>query len=375
MCKECVGKLSRAFTFRKQCWEADTILKSGNVKEELDYEDIIEELDLKNGEYDSEQVVEMIGDYEIEECVADSGENVTEIELLGSEVDIEAGEYIIDEIHQTVELEEHQNETEEHLMPLNISETSEIDKPIMKNNLACPYCGLVLQSRGKYRYHINTVHDPNYKTELLRKQKGSYTCKECGKNYDNITPFKRHLKLHDPNNPNRCHICGRVLSAPSLLETHLLTHTDDKPFQCEICGKKVLTKTDLNTHMRFHTGERPYKCSMCYKAFITVSHWRSHELTHIPNQSYECEICKKQFKSKRVLQQHARLHQEDKHIKCNYCDQKFATSKHITAHLKSHPEFIPFECEVCGKKFSIKNSLETHLRIHHSSLEVIVKTE
>lgn len=355
MCIECVSKLSRSFTFRKQCWEADALLRAEAIKEEtIIYEGLIEEENLPQETW----IEDYIGVDEEDVTM----ENLETLEDAKSIVKYESDDIEFDNSGTFTVAED----------SIQTDEIVSTNRKQYECEWQCAECGLVFHTKGKYRYHISSYHDPNYKQQLEQKYMGDFECEVCGKKYNNLKPYKRHLRLHDPDNPNRCHICGRVLTAPSLLEIHLRIHSDNKPFECAKCGKRALTQTDLNTHMRFHTGERPYKCSICEKAFITVSHCRAHEITHATDVIYECNTCQKRFKSKRALQQHVRIHQEEKHIQCKYCDRKFATSKHILAHMRTHAEFVPLNCELCDKKFSSQSTLDTHFRIHHAFSEIKV---
>lgn len=384
-------KLNSAYTFHKQCWEADTLLRKVSIETQnasIDYEKYQITLDINL--QDKEKETELLLSKEIydeayikSQITNDDNIFVKDEEFLGKGEDID--DYIDYEVNESVALydvsaksEDSDNEIEDFITKSKSNEeiTKKHNKTINNSEWQCSNCGLMFKTKGTLRYHITFAHiEPSYKTMSNRRKTGSIKCFECGKPYSSAAPYKQHLKLHDPNNPNRCHVCERVFTAPSLLEIHLRTHTGNKPFECKVCGKKALTQFDLNTHLRFHTGDRPYHCSNanCSKSFATVSNLRAHENTHLKNQIFECSTCRKQFRTKRVYQNHLRIHQADKYIKCKFCDKKFPNYKNVIAHFKTHPEYTPLSCQVCAKKFHAVSSLETHIRIHHTLIEELLE--
>ena len=55
----------------------------------------------------------------------------------------------------------------------------------------------------------------------------------------------------------------------------------EKPtFKCEECGKDFSNKGGLKAHMVYHSNLRPFPCTICNKAFKTKRDFTIHELRH-----------------------------------------------------------------------------------------------
>lgn len=372
MCIECVSKLSRAFSFRKQCWEADTLLRSDfEADDTIEDETIIKKEEIIVDDLDSSDFIEMTSQHD---SYYDADSTKIEVEeyfiseLVDQDTDDNMNMEFLDETQTYNELPEIENIREETtIKPNKIKKVQQLEK----GDFLCSECGFqcdnIQKFRNHYRYHHNS-ECINTKRPKAQTINGEFVCEICDKRFGKLHLYKRHMRIHDPTNPNKCEICDLKFAAPSLLESHMYTHTGERPFKCEICGKTTRNRSDMSTHMRFHSNERPYKCTQCHKSFVTGSHWRAHEKTHITDAIFECTICNKRFKTDKVLKSHSRLHDVSKHIKCEFCDKTFATSKHILRHMLKHPEFVPFTCKFCERQFLRLPLMETHVRIHHPGL-------
>lgn len=419
MCKECVTKLSRAFSFRKQCREADEYLRTEVIKHEIDTiepadNDVYDsKIDVDNGDFkveileeyyiDESSKYEEVEDIKSEIIDADfiyeteyldstlneiispvvNCENadedrviieMTDDELLKNAIVVDAEGNILDDIVGEIIDNDNSNEiaNDESLQPPKKKKAKK-DPKAEPSEWLCDDCGKVCKTKDAYTYHLAKVHNPELYKKRKEKYMGDFECEHCGRKFTNLIMYKRHLNLHDPNNPNVCDVCGKLYADKNTLASHMISH-QEKTLKCEVCGKLIDTVKNLENHMRFHTGERPYICSYCNEGFITSSNLRAHERMH-SNITYTCNECNKVYKSERTFKKHVRTHNPDKYYDCQYCDRKFISSRDRNKHLYTHPEFKPFICTYCGKTFISENALDVHVRMSHIDNTKLQKQE
>lgn len=222
MCIDCVSKLSRAFSFRKQCWEADTLLRA-EEQDEPDFEDFIIKKE------------EIVDDKELGEFIVMDNSNNQDYsenyDLDATKIEIEEY-YINDLVNDEMKTEfleiEMDHETEDKIEDLNSNETSTSKKlkvQTVNGEYLCSECGLVLDTIQKYRNHFRYHHDKESMEKHKQKSIGEWECTICDKQFTKIQLYRRHMRLHDPTNPNKCEICNQTFIAPSILENHMYTHT------------------------------------------------------------------------------------------------------------------------------------------------------
>lgn len=88
------------------------------------------------------------------------------------------------------------------------------------------------------------------------KDKGSLTCKVCGKTLSNAGSFRYHMQLHSDRTPFLCTECGEGFKTRNAYDGHMTTHLQANPNQCKICNKTYRQAASLRCHLLTHTGEK-----------------------------------------------------------------------------------------------------------------------
>ena len=106
--------------------------------------------------------------------------------------------------------------------------------------------------------------------KVVVKEKQSYNCGECGKDFG--------------NNGN--------------LKAHMVYHSDARLFPCNKCQKAFKTKRDLVVHDTTHSGEKPFKCTTCEKGFSQIANMQKHTKTLHDVIVQKCHNCGKEFQTR-----------------------------------------------------------------------------
>ncbi|XP_069606669.1 oocyte zinc finger protein XlCOF8.4-like isoform X2 [Ranitomeya imitator] len=174
------------------------------------------------------------------------------------------------------------------------------------------------------------------KQQIAHIREKTFSCSECGKNFNWKANLTRHQRIHTGEKPYFCSECGKCFSQKTNFVTHQRIHTGEKPFSCLECGKCFSEKFKLVRHQRTHTGEKRFSCLDCGKCFI----WKA------------------------SLVAHQRIHTGEKPFSCSECGKCFNWKANLVAHQIIHKSEKSFSCSECGKCFNYKANLVTHQRIH-----------
>ncbi|XP_059192775.1 zinc finger protein ZFP2-like [Centropristis striata] len=254
------------------------------------------------------------------------------------------------------------------------------------------------------RSHINNVSSPNLSEDNCNtdKEKKSFKCETCGKDFMNKYRLQRHQKIHTggkqyscktcgrdcrdhyrlalhmrshiAKEPCVCNTCGKTFAKRSLCTKHMRIHTGEKPFPCKICGIAFTRSSNLTTHMRTHTGEKPYVCNTCEKRFSFRSSWSKHMRIHTGEKPFPCKICGILFRRNGNLTTHMRTHTGEKPYVCNTCEKRFSHRSSWSKHMRTHTGEKPYSCNTCKKGFSCRSSWSKHMRIHTGEKPYSCKT-
>ena len=86
--------------------------------------------------------------------------------------------------------------------------------------------------------------------EKTNKTTESTTCEQCDYVPSQACSFKRHLKIHSGEKPNKCNQCGSAFSRAANLRIHLKRHSGEKPNKCNQCDYACSDPSNLRTHIK-----------------------------------------------------------------------------------------------------------------------------
>ncbi|XP_040918814.1 zinc finger protein 436-like isoform X2 [Toxotes jaculatrix] len=185
-----------------------------------------------------------------------------------------------------------------------------------------------------------------------KSQKDRSVCPVCGKGFQYIRPFMKHLKTHN-----------RASESTKELLSHLQS-AHNKRLVCDVCGKKFTNPGCLHIHSKIHTGIKDFKCQDCGKSFVRKEHLIVHMRTHSGERPYNCDICGKAFTQSQNLTVHRRTHTGERPYQCGSCGKFFYTRGQLKKHMKRFSGEKPYSCHVCGKTFCQRGRMIRHENAH-----------
>ncbi|XP_041660693.1 gastrula zinc finger protein xFG20-1-like isoform X2 [Cheilinus undulatus] len=144
--------------------------------------------------------------------------------------------------------------------------------------------------------------------------------------------YLKDMILKTDKKSHTCPECGKIFKQKQDLTRHIRTHTGEKPFCCPDCRKRFNHRSNLKLHMAHHRKEKPFGCSLCGLRFILKANLTAHMLVHTREKPFSCSACSKRFKHKSGLTLHIERYKGERHFGCSVCDQNFS----FYCQLKSH---------------------------------------
>ena len=84
------------------------------------------------------------------------------------------------------------------------------------------------------------------------------TCDLCGKHYEFISSYQRHIRLHSEMRLIPCNICGTNFTNMDNVRKHIKRH-ETRPFYCPTCFNRFDSKILLDNHMSTKCKSYPKK--------------------------------------------------------------------------------------------------------------------
>ena len=208
--------------------------------------------------------------------------------------------------------------------------------------------------------------------ELCKDNNKSLNCKLCGKQFNNLGNYRRHVRqVHTDIKPYKCIKCDTFFGDAGNLKRHDRAKHLKIRTPCPECNQSCMDKSDLRRHIRIKHLKITLKCKHCGVDFTTtygISQHINKKHTQIPAE-YKCDVCGEGgFLSTQDRSKHkTTVHGADRIVKkreyeCPACKERFPSRMTRGKHLMStHGIEEPnFKCEDCGKNFQTSIRLTFH---------------
>lgn len=207
-----------------------------------------------------------------------------------------------------------------------------IAKPPVTRDTHCSLCNITFLTWRSMLNHRTKRHPETHNKDRY-KNRPTYYCSTCGKEYRDKGNLNQHEETHTRSQSYTCDLCGKSYRTKNYIQLHLLSHRNEKNFVCDQCGRSFYCVSKLNTHTQIHQNLK-LQCDMCDKVFFTRYNLSKHKKTHTNETRRKCKLCDNYFKSAESYRTHMLLHTGVKKYACRYCDMTFAQSSGRRGHEK-----------------------------------------
>lgn len=215
--------------------------------------------------------------------------------------------------------------------------------------------------------HLNKHKRTNSQT-IIRKTQDDLS--ETAKQYATISIESLNEMTSNDKTPKICEICSKELASRASLLLHIQSVHMNQRIQCtnDNCNKIFRSINGLHGHIKVHHPEEVQKCDICHKFVYSKAKFTEHRLRHSQSEanagSFACNICTMTFVRKRELRLHQNKH--EKAISCTLCNDKFSTVKLMMAHRERHGKKPVLTCRYqnCNKVFEDRREFMKHASQH-----------
>lgn len=125
---------------------------------------------------------------------------------------------------------------------------------------SCDHCGMKFYYIHKLREHLIEVHEDKEKAAIIEtlEKNRKFRCTECEATFKHKSGLDTHVKGIHSGDVHACPICDVKCKLASGLKKHLLTHDKDRlSYKCQHCDKQFKNEETRKNHESNHHSNNP----------------------------------------------------------------------------------------------------------------------